>query len=169
MFDTKDISEWHEFPFLTIVEIMKTRRPTMTQRNTWRNVFLGWQASIWPGKYWIANYGGSHNFMQFCDYKMTPDEQQQALAWYDGDLHKVMDEANLLVASGYRFAFSEDKKAGCFIASIMGKDEGNPNFGFCMTTRHGSVEMAFVLCVFKQTVLMGGEGWDKGPSENDWG
>jgi hypothetical protein len=80
-----------------------------------------------------------------------------------------LTELEHLVQAGYKVGVSWDNRNQCFIVSVTCWEDGAANYAHCFSTRHGSIQKAIELMLYKVNVLLEESPWGEVSQADDWG
>lgn len=158
-----------QIPFAEIDRAIKMRKPNRDDYIVIKRAVSTWLASVLGPDYFDKLRGRPTHSMEFVDYKLTPEEKQEALALLHNDKVDILETVNELMLGGYRFTFTFDSKNDCVIVSLMGKELGHINYNKCMTSRHQDVIHALAIAVYKQQVVFADQPWSMNAAEDTYG
>lgn len=88
----------------------------------------------------------------FCDIPLT-SEQKDRVRELSSDPVDCLGIIGDFVSNGYRFTASRDTRGGGFVSSVTPTQPSDPNAGFTLTGRGGSLERAINALYYKHVVI----------------
>lgn len=107
--------------------------------------------------------------VKFVGIRLDRGQKSAFEAWLQEVSPNLFDELTNLVQGGHKLGVSWDYKNTCFIVSLTCWADDDVNYSFCFSTRHGDLETALLLTVYKAVVVLLECAWEDGAENDDWG
>lgn len=107
--------------------------------------------------------------ISFVNLRLSAEEKKAFTIWEKKNVDDLFTLLETVVLQDIRVSMSYDSKNETFIVSFTCRDEGGPNNGLCVSSRHGDAVTAVLVALFKHLVVIGDARWDEVASADDWG
>lgn len=169
MLDTSNVNIGPRYPFDLVRRFMLKPHINRFEYIDVRTALITWYDYHLDGG-WEEYLGYTYSpTMQFVNYQLTTEQKEEAKALYCQDSFDLFEAAARILVQDYKLSCTYASDQRCFIVSLIGRREGHQNYDMCMTSRHGSYEVAMAYLVYKELNVFNGLPWAKKAPETDWG
>lgn len=112
---------------------------------------------------------GYNSKIEFVVWRLNEAQKKKFESWFEKTRDDIDDLLVTLTQGGNKVSITYDGNNDTFIASVTCKNENDPNFNQCLSSRHSELYVAIGVMLFKTLVLAGDIPWFENISEPDWG
>lgn len=89
------------------------------------------------------------NEIQFSSWRLTTEQKKAFEAAYEKNGAELVSMLDTVLLAGYKVSLSFDSTNQTTIVSLTAKNEADPNYNWCLTTRHHDAYRAIALAMYK--------------------
>lgn len=107
--------------------------------------------------------------LTFVDVTLTTAQKTEFKTLYSSSLDSMWGELGEVIQSGYKLGVTYYDDGDCYIATLMSRDEADPNYGKMLSARSDVLAEAMLLLVFKHLYVVDKCVWPDKAARENWG